>query len=366
MRNKIKILYTIPNFDTAGSGKVVYDLVRGLDKDKFSPEICCFHSKGAFFKEISALGVPIHIFKFTTNLQPYITLVFRIFKIISFFKKHKFDIIHSWHWSSDITEPLAAKFAGIKWIYTKKSMSWGSPKKWKLRSKLSSKILVLNSDMLPRYFKNQQDKIELIYLGVDLKKYKPQKKIYTTPLGHEFAKKDFVIVTVANLVPIKGIEYLIKAVNKINDASIKLLIVGNNKNKYGQTLLSENTNPNIIFIDKQLDVRPYHAVSDVFVIPTKTSWEGLPVAPLEAMSATRIVIGSNVEGVREVLFNFKNCMFPPKDSQKIKEKIEWIRAMNTEEKEILQHQMRKEIEKNFSLAVCISKHEQIYFETLSI
>ena len=32
---KIKILYTIPNFDTAGSGKVLYDLAKYLDKDKF-------------------------------------------------------------------------------------------------------------------------------------------------------------------------------------------------------------------------------------------------------------------------------------------------------------------------------------------
>ena len=37
--DKIKILYTIPNFETAGSGKVVHDLVKGLDKEKFSPEI---------------------------------------------------------------------------------------------------------------------------------------------------------------------------------------------------------------------------------------------------------------------------------------------------------------------------------------
>ena len=44
--DKIKILYTIPNFKTAGSGKVVHDLVKGLDKEKFSPEICFFHSKG--------------------------------------------------------------------------------------------------------------------------------------------------------------------------------------------------------------------------------------------------------------------------------------------------------------------------------
>ena len=39
MAKRIKILFTIPNFDTAGSGKVVYDLVNGLDKEIFEPEI---------------------------------------------------------------------------------------------------------------------------------------------------------------------------------------------------------------------------------------------------------------------------------------------------------------------------------------
>ena len=363
MRNKIKILYTIPNFDTAGSGKVVYDLVRGLDKDKFSPEICCFHSKGAFFKEIAALGVPIHIFKFTTNLQPYITLVFRLFKIVSFFKKHNFDIIHSWHWSSDITEPLAAKFAGIKWIYTKKSMSWGSPRFWRLRSKLSSKILVLNSDMLPRYFKNQQDKVELIYLGVDLKKYKPQKKIYTTPLGHKFSKKDFVIVTVANLAPIKGIEYLIKAINILQDQKVKLLIIGENNNEYGKKIKEENINKNIFFIEKQLDVRPYHAVSNLFVIPTKQPGEGLPIAPIEAMCSERIIIGSNVCGIRELFKNYPNQLFKTEDAFQLADKIKEVMSMSNIDRDLLQKAMRNEALKKFDLIECINSHQSFYNKT---
>ena len=360
MGNKIKILYTIPNFKSAGSGKVVYDLVKGLDMDKFAPEICCSHSEGAFFKEVQKLNVPIHIFNSTTELKPYISFPIRLLKIIFFLKKHKFDLIHSWHWSSDISEPLAAKLSGIKWVYTKKAMSWGSPKKWQLRSKLSTKILVLNKDMLPKYFKKLQDKVELIYLGVDLKKYTPQKKVFSSPLGHEFSEKDFVIVTVANLVPIKGIEYLIKAVNKINDASIKLLIVGNNQNEYGQTLLSKNTNPNIIFIDKQMDVRPYHAVADVFVIPTKTSWEGLPVAPLEAMSSQRIVIGSYVEGIKEVLSGFPEFMIPAKDVEQLIEKILLVKNMTPKDKTNLEVKMRNEVVKNFSLDICIKKHELFY------
>ena len=360
--NKIKILYTIPNFETAGSGKVVHDLVKGLDKKKFSPEICCFHSKGEYFKEIEKLGVPIHIHPFTKDLKPYLSLLFRIYKISKFFKKNKFDIIHSWNWSSDITEPLAAKLAGIKWLYTKKAMSWGNPNLWKLRSLLATRILVLNNDMVPRYFSKIKKKTKLIYLGVDTDFYIPQNKTYTTPLGHQFSEKDFVIITIANLVPIKGVEYLIDAVNKINDKRIKLLIVGDNKNEYGKNLINDNTNSNVFFIDKQLDVRPFHAIADLFVIPTKTSWEGLPVSPLEAMSSQRIVIGSNVEGVREVLGNFKDFIFPAKNVEVIISKINWIMNMTPLEKMMHELNMRKEIEQNFTLKKCIGLHEEYYLE----
>ena len=362
---KIRILYTIPNFNTAGSGKVVYDLVKGLDKTMFEPEICCFNNKGAFFNEVAALGVPIHIFHFATNLKPYYSLIFRVLKIRKFFKKHQFDIIHSWHWSSDVTEPLAARLAGIPWVYTKKAMSWGSPKLWKLRSRLASKIIVLNRDMIPRFFESMKRKVALIYLGVDTEVYVPQEKVYHTPLGHKFAKDDFVIVSVANLVPIKGIEYLIDAINLINDKHIKLLIVGNNNNEYGQSLIEQNKNDNIIFIDKQLDVKPYHAVSDVFVIPTKTSWEGLPVAPIEAMSSGRIVIGSNVEGVREVLASFNDFMFESKNKVEIAEKIKWMQSMKDNEREAYARKMRQTALDSFSLKACIENHAVFYNKVLN-
>lgn len=53
---RIKILYTIPNFDTAGSGRVLYDLAKGLDPNKFDISIACRHNRGSFFKEIDSLG----------------------------------------------------------------------------------------------------------------------------------------------------------------------------------------------------------------------------------------------------------------------------------------------------------------------
>jgi len=67
MSKRLRILFTIPNFNTAGSGKVVYDLVKGLDRKKFDVEIACNSNDGEFFSVVKALGLPIHIFRTTTD-----------------------------------------------------------------------------------------------------------------------------------------------------------------------------------------------------------------------------------------------------------------------------------------------------------
>ena len=81
MSKRIRILFTISNFNTAGSGKVVYDLVNGLDKTKFDVHIACGDNRGAFFKTVKALGLPIHIFETKTYYRPYYSLLFRVNRI---------------------------------------------------------------------------------------------------------------------------------------------------------------------------------------------------------------------------------------------------------------------------------------------
>ncbi|MEO8932963.1 MAG: glycosyltransferase, partial [Xanthomarina sp.] len=210
--SKIKILYSIPNFDTAGSGKVIYDLVKGLDKTRFAPEILVKHTKGAFFKEVEALGVPIHVFPYETSYKPFWSFPFRLFKVARFFKSHNWDIIHSWHWSSDFSEALAAKLAGIKFVYTKKAMGWGN-KAWRWKSLLSSHVIAINETMMTEFF-NPMSKVMVSYmpLGLNTDVYKPQAKNRDILQKYQIQEGDFVVISVVNMVPVKGIEILIEAV----------------------------------------------------------------------------------------------------------------------------------------------------------
>ncbi len=362
MNKRIKILFTIPNFDTSGSGKSVYDMVKGLNRQIFEPEICCFHNRGVYFKIIEQLGVPIHIFKFTAPYRPYLSFPFRVLKIARFFKSHQFDLIHSWHWSSDISEPLAAKLVGIPFLYTKKAMSWGN-KSWIWRSKLSTKIVVVNEDILPQFFSEMPDKIVQIPLCVDVNYFKPLPKSYVSPEGITLNKEDFVILSVANLVPVKGIEILLDAVIKLNDDSIKVLIVGNDNNDYGVALKNEyKAHKSILFLGKHLDIRPYLAMANVFVIPTKDEGrkEGLPIAPMEAMATARIVLGSNITGVREVLKAFPECLFHPSDVNGLANKIKHCKQMTLAERETLANEMRTYVKQELSIGKFINEHDTLY------
>ena len=61
MDKKWKILFTIPNFDTAGSGRALLNIINHLDENYFESHISCSHSKGELFKEIINLGIPYYL-----------------------------------------------------------------------------------------------------------------------------------------------------------------------------------------------------------------------------------------------------------------------------------------------------------------
>lgn len=363
---KIKILYTIPNFDTAGSGKVVYDLVKNIDKQKFAPEICVFHTRGKFFKEIEKLGVPIHVFKFEADYRPFVSLPFRIWKISRFFKKLDIDLIHSWHWSSDFTEAAAAKLAGIPYIYTKKAMGWGN-RSWKWRSQLSSKVIAINDDMMTEFFNGTSINAVQLPLGVDVDFYNPETVDAAQADDLRDDSEIYNIISVVNMVPVKGIQFLLEAVQKIDDPQINVSLIGSDASDYAQDLKRKYENGRIRFLGKKLDVRPYLKKADLFVIPTLDEGrkEGMPVAPLEAMSMGLPVIGSKIAGIKDVLKAYPERLFKPADAGDIANKIKMMRKDGqTSDKNCYDKNLRAYVKKNFSLDSFIASREKIYLEVV--
>ena len=357
-KKRLKILYTIPNFDTAGSGRVLYDLAKGLDHSIFEVHIACSHTKGHFFEEVKKLNLPIHIINTTTTLRPYYSVLNRLAPFKKFIKQHQFDIVHSWHWSSDWTEVLGAKFGGAKFVYTKKAMSWGNVH-WKIRSYLADFIITLNDEM-KAYFPKKKNQ-RLIPLGIDTDYYNSETKLLKSKTD-----KKFKIVTVANLVPVKGIEILIKAIKSLKSKDVELSVLGDDTSEYANKLKREvkylNLDNQIKFLGKQEDIRFYLSDSDLYVIPTLNEGrkEGMPMALVEAMSHAIPVLGSDISGIKFVLKDFEELLFKAEDSEILAVKLKQIMMMDAKERCDIGQRLRDYVIANFSMETFISQHQEVY------
>jgi glycosyltransferase involved in cell wall biosynthesis len=306
---KIKILFTIPNFDTAGSQKPLFEIAKLLDKNKFIVEIVCLHNRGDFFQKVLQSGIKIHIIDLYKNARPVIKMLKECYQLSKIFKKINPHIIHSYNYAADYTEPLAAKMAGIKWIYTKKNMSWQGPsyRGWEFRSWLSDGIIAQNSDMMNDFFPGRKN-VKLIPIGIDSPKYKLDMKNKSKKNSKRY------LITVANLIEIKGTDLLIKAFSKINNEypEWNMLIIGDNSNPYGKYCIdlsfSLELTHKITFTGKIEDTKKYLDQAEIFVLPS-IKGEGGPVAILEAMANQKNIIASNVAGIRDQLAKFKEHMF---------------------------------------------------------
>ena len=307
----IKVLFTIPNFETAGSGKALLNVAMHLNPDKFEVHIACMHDRGVFFKQVENAGIPIHIFQYTSKMKPYVKGLRKSYLISKEFKAIAPDIIHSFHYAADYSEPLAARLAGIKWIFTKKNMNWGGSSKnaWYLRSFLANAIVLQNTDMKKQFYQNS-GKTHLIPRGVDTDFFEPQSRDNELAEQWQLHKKHRVLMCIANLVPIKGIGVLLRAFKAVvkQHADWKLMIVGSADNSYGREMIKLaqelDIKDHVMFCGKQHDIRNYLSLAEVVVLPTLQVGEGSPVSLLEAMSSAKNVLGSDVSGIRDQLQMF--------------------------------------------------------------
>jgi glycosyltransferase involved in cell wall biosynthesis len=148
---------------------------------------------------------------------------------------------------------------------------------------------------------------------------------------------DFVVGTIANDYPAKGLKYLIEASKKLQN--IKFVIIGKGNR----------------FIP---DAYKYLKAFDIFVLPSVK--EGFPWTIIEAMAAEIPVITTRVGAIPEIIESAKNgLLIEPRHSEQIAEAI--IKLFNDENlrKKIAENGRKTVIDK-FSLDRMINQYIELF------
>lgn len=367
------ILFTIPNFITAGSGRAMLNIIERLDRKKFSPAVCVARKGGDLDREVNALGIPFLETAFTVPPKPYLTLLPRAWQASRAFRLHRFNLWHSFHYSDDYTEPLIAKMAGAAaWVYAKKNMGWGS-RAWFLRTRFATRIAAQNNDMMREFFGSgsARHKARLIPRGVDTVRFSPEAApVLDIRRKLSIPAYAVVVTCVAQLVAVKGHPTLLRAMVDVPDAH--LLIAGSPLEKeYVDSLHREvhqrELGNRVHFLNGVKDVPALLAESDIFVLPTWARWrmEGCPVALLEAMSCGKACVATDIPGSRDLVEHGKSgLLVPPEDPKALANALGQLAASPGLRRD-LGKAARQRVLDHFTIEREVAAHEALYNEILS-
>ena len=229
-----------------------------------------------------------------------------------------------------------------------------------------------NAQLVSHEYDIGKQKIRIVPLGIDASKFRIRK----TELRHELnlvGKK--VVLFVGRLEKGKGVHVLVDCISEVvrrvpnayfvfigqdtdtapTGGSFKKYILDKTKEK--------GCSDRVLMVGHLSEVNSlieYYSLCDVFVLPS--FYESFALVYIEAMACSKPVIGTNVGGTPEVIYDGKTgILIPPGDTKALEDAIVSL-LINEEKCRELGSNARREVEKSFSDVSMAKKTLEVFRE----
>ncbi|MEK7659544.1 MAG: glycosyltransferase family 4 protein [Patescibacteria group bacterium] len=348
---KKRILFVITQSEFGGAQRFLYELTIRLDKEKYEILVAAGEEeKGIFFKSLKEKKINTRILKFLRRkINPFFD-VLGIIELMNLINKFRPDYLHLNSSKAGFLGSIAGfkikllrprRFKNLKIIYRIGGWSFNDPGLWwkkkifilaeKMTAKLKDIIVVNNKSDYEQAIKfkiKPKKELKLIYNGIDALKID---FLSRDEARRKLPKADFIIGTIANFYPTKGLEYLIEMVKflkfnfGLNLEKIKFLIIGDGelRKSLESRIKNYGLEKEVILLCQIPKAHKFMKAFDIFVLPSVK--EGFPWVILEAMAAKVPIIATSVGAMPEIIENGKNgILVEPKNPQKLAEAIKYL------------------------------------------
>ncbi len=216
---------------------------------------------------------------------------------------------------------------------------------------------------LQEYYNIDKKSIEVIYEGIDKKRFRPRNKIKSrSKLRLPLDKK--IILHVGSSLGRKNIEGLIKIFYKIKkmEKNSILIRIGDSSRRIDTLINNYNLNNSVMQLNNVPEnlLTSYYNSSDLFIFPSYFEGFGFPI--LEAMASGVPIIASNRSSIPELVAN-KEFLFDPNNTNLFAKAAIEILSNNKLKYEIIKKNLKKT--KEFDWKITAKKTYKIYKRCLS-
>ncbi|NYZ77851.1 glycosyltransferase family 4 protein, partial [Candidatus Micrarchaeota archaeon] len=158
-------------------------------------------------------------------------------------------------------------------------------------NKLADAVVLLSPQEREQFEKKMgflPKRIALIPTGVDAARFE---RANGEAVRKQLGLRGKTIVFIGRLIQVKGLEYLIQAMQRVRDAQLVILGDGPLRARLEEQARELGVEKKIVFV-KRGNAAEFLKAGDVFVLPSVS--EGLPIALLEAMAAKRACVVTDI------------------------------------------------------------------------
>lgn len=326
----LRVMFFQTDMRVGGAEMVTANIIRRLDRERFSPELCCLKDRGAL-GEVLASEIPLH-----HNLL-FSKYDFRVlYRVADLLQKREIDAVitvgagDKMFWGR-----LAARRAGVPVILSAlHSTGWpdGVGRLNRMLTPLTDAFIAVaqsHGEFLAKNLRIHRDRVAVIPNGVDTKRFAPIADVTSIRRNLGIGPTDPVVGIVAALRPEKNHELFLDVAARVvrELPTARFLVVGDGPQRPTLEVRARELKitDNVLFLGARSDVPELVAAMDVFALTSHI--EANPISILEAMSAGKPVVATNVGSIHEAVAEGRTGhLVTPGDAYQFADRI--VRLLN--------------------------------------
>jgi len=364
---KIKVLHIIKSLGRGGAEMLLPETLKLHNQEQFEFYYIYFLPwKNQMVAAIEQVGGKVTCLPAKNN----IALLLQYPKIVQFCKENEIQLIHAHLPWAGFVSRMVHKMTRIPLLYTEHNMQ----ERYHVVTKKINQFtfnwqslgIGVSDDVTHSIIKNISPAIpvQTVYNGVNTESFKRNSDTASYSIREQLGipSDAFVVGTVAVFRFQKRLdlwlEVMKRAVEKEENIYGVIVGAGPLQEEIEKKHKNLELEGKVFFVGLQTEVKPYYKAMDVFMMCS--SFEGLPVALLEAMSMECAIVTTDAGGVKEVIRNEEDGKLVGIDDwADLVDKIVALKNNRTELKR-LQQAARTRAEVAFSMQAMIANLEKRY------
>ncbi len=362
------VVHVIDEMPAEGAQRLIVEVVRN-GSSRFRYSVLCMVREGLLADELRRSGVAVHCLQRRPGVDPG-----TIPALLAWMRRERPDVIHTHLYNADCYARLAAWLARVPGRFSTRHSSrpWPTPMRRRIArwiGRLSHTTVACGADvqrMLVTEDGLDATQVRSIANGIDLGRFdRADRGKLRRELG--LAEDEVLIGVVGRLIPLKGHQQLIDALAQLQRQGLtrwQAVFVGGGElhETLQGAIATAGLQGRIHLLGVRSDMADVLAALDVYAMPSHH--EGLPMALLEAMAASRAVVASAVGSIPEVIRDgVSGLLVPPQDVPALAQAL--LRPMTDPDlRQSLGREARQTVLDRFSAQRTAQAYEALYDEVL--